>query len=126
MLFAMGGVERLGNFGGKDDEHLEGKRTLRDELFQSGAFEKFHSDEGLAIFLAYVINGADIGMVQRRSGLRFALESSERAGVVADIFGKEFQCDVAAEAIVFGFVDDTHPAASKALQNAIVRESLAQ
>ena len=82
--------------------------------------EEFHGDEGLAVFFADVVNRADVRMVERGSGLRFALEASERARVVADVFRKKFQRDVAVEAIVFGFVDDAHAAGTEAFENAVM------
>jgi len=38
---------------------------------------KFLPDEGMAIVLPDVVDGADVGAVQSRSGLRFSLETGE-------------------------------------------------
>src|SRR5215472_2778318 len=45
--------------------------TLRNDVLQRSAFQKFHSDERSAIFLADVINGADVGVVQCGRRLSF-------------------------------------------------------
>jgi len=39
------------------------------------AFEVFHDDETLAFILVHVIDGADMGMIQRGRRPRFTLES---------------------------------------------------
>jgi hypothetical protein len=45
-------------------------------MLERRAIEKFHGDESLAILLADVVNGADIGVVQRGGGLSFTLKAS--------------------------------------------------
>jgi len=45
--------------------------TLRDDVLQRSAFQKFHSDERSAVFFADVMNGADVGVVQCRRRLSF-------------------------------------------------------
>lgn len=41
------------------------------------ALQKFHHQVWLTLMLADVVNGADIGVVQRRGGARLALEPFE-------------------------------------------------
>ena len=124
-VLLVSGVERVGNFDAERDEHFKCDRVMRDELFERGALQELHRDEGLAVFFANVVNRADIRMIERGGGLRFALEAREGARVGADIFGKEFQRDAAMEAIVFGFVDDAHAAGAEAFGDAVVREGFA-
>jgi hypothetical protein len=116
---------RRGDFYTERDEHFEGERTLDDVVLERGALQEFHGDESLAVFFADVVNRADIRVIERGGGLRFALKASERAGIGADIFRKKFQSDVATEARVFGSVNDSHAAAAEAFKNAIVRKALA-
>ena len=118
-------VERVGNFDPERDEHFKCDRAMRNELFECGALQEFHRNESLAILLADVVNRTDVRMIERGGGLRFALEAGERARIVADIFGEEFQSDVAVEAIVFGFVHNAHAAGAQAFENAVVRQGLA-
>ena len=63
-------------------------------------------------------------MVQRRGGARLAPEALERVRIVGH-FGKELERDEAAELGVFGLVDHTHAAATEFLDDAVVRNSLA-
>ncbi len=48
-----------------------------DAMLQRHAVQKLHDDEGLPLFFADFVDGADVGMVQGGSGLRFALEAAQ-------------------------------------------------
>ena len=74
---------------------------------------------------ADLVNGADVGMIQGRRGTRFAAKTFQRLGILRQIVGKEFQRYKAAEFSVFGFIDYSHPAPAKLLENAVVRDGLA-
>ena len=60
-----------------------------DAVLERLAVEKFHGDEGLAVLFADVVNGADVGMVERGGGLGFALETGEGLGIAGDILAAE-------------------------------------
>ncbi len=93
-------------------------------VLQRQAVQKLHGDERLAVVLANFVDGADIGMVQGRCGLGFALEAGEGLGVLGNIIGQELQGDEAMQLHVLGLVDDTHPAAAELLDDAVVRDGL--
>ena len=79
----------------------------------------------MAVVLADLMDGADVGVVQRRSGAGFAAEAFESLGIVGGIVREKLEGDETAEESVFGFVDHTHPAAAEQFQNAIVGDGLA-
>ena len=108
-----------------DEQGLDFQRAAGDAVLQRQAVQKLHGDEGLAVLLADVVNGADVGMVQGGGGLGFALEAGEGLRVAGNFFGQEFQGDEAMQARVFGFVDDAHAAAAELLDDAVVRDGLA-
>ena len=64
-------------------------------------------------------------MIQRGGRLRFAPETFQRLRVFGDFVGQEFERDKATEPCVLGLVDDTHPAAAELLDDAVVRDGLA-
>ena len=64
-------------------------------------------------------------MVQRGSGLGFAPETLQCLGVLGDIVGQKLQSHKAAKSSVLSLVDDTHPAAAELLDDAVVRDGLA-
>ena len=107
------------------EQGLDVQRAARDAVLQSHALEKLHGDEGVAFVLADVVNGADVGMVQRGGGLGFALETAQRLRVSGDVVGKKFQRDEAVQARVFGLVDNAHAAAAELFDDAVVRDGLA-
>ena len=94
-------------------------------MLQGHAVQKLHGDERLAVLLANFVDRADIGMIQRRSGLRLALKARQRLRVSGNLVGQKLQGDKAAERDVLGFVDDAHPAAAEFLDDAVVRDGLA-
>ena len=78
-----------------------------------------------AIGLADFIDGADIGMVQRRRRPRLTLKALQRRGVFRQLSGQELEGDVAAEVDVLSFVDHTHATAAKLVQDPVVGDGFA-
>ncbi len=108
-----------------------GRRTsvssgrARDSVLQRQAVQKLHGDEGTALLLANVVNGADVGVVQCGRGLGFTLKAGQRLRVAGDFIGQEFQGDKSAQPGVLGLVHHTHPTAAQLLDDAVVRDGLA-
>jgi hypothetical protein len=69
---------------------------------------------------ADVVDGADVGMVQRRSGLGLAAEALQSPGVLGEFFRQELQSNKAGEPGVLGLVYD-----AQLLDDAVVRDGLA-
>ena len=61
-----------------------------DSVLESHTFQIFHGDERHAVLFANVVNGADVGMVQSRSGLCLTLKAVESLGIANDVIGQEF------------------------------------
>ena len=122
--FGMGGIERIGNLDGEPQQRVQFHRTPRDQILQGHALEILHGDKRLAILLANVVDGADVGMVQRGSGLGLALKAAERRGILGHFIGQKLERDKAMQPRVFRFVNHTHPAAAQLLDNAVVRNGL--
>ena len=94
-------------------------------MLQRHAIQKLHGDERLAVLLADFVNGADVGMVQGRGGLGFALKTGQSLRVSGDFLGQELQGHKAVQPGVLGLVDHTHPATAQLLDDAVVRDGLA-
>ena len=120
----MRGIERVGNFDGEPEQRVEFHRTPRDQVLQGHALEILHGDKGLAVFLANVVDGADVGMVQRGRGLGLALKAAERRGILGHFIGQKLERYKAVQPRVFRFVNHAHPAAAQLLDNAVVRNGL--
>ena len=94
-------------------------------MLQRLPFQKFHDDEGLAFVFADVVDRADVGVVEGRSGARLALEPLQGLMILCQFLGQELERHEAAELGVLGLVDHAHAPATQLLQNAIVRNGLA-
>ena len=79
---------------------------------------------GLPVVLADFVNRADIRMVQRRRRPRLALESLSACGSCATSRA-EISAPQAAAVRVLSLVHHAHPAAAKFLDDAVVRDGLA-
>ena len=78
----------------KEDSPVSSGRS-GDQVLQRRAFQKLHRDERLAVLLADVVNGADVGMVQGRGGLRLTLEAVQGLRILGHFVGQELQRDKA-------------------------------
>jgi hypothetical protein len=61
----VGSVQPVGNFAAQRKHLLRIQRTSGDSVLQRHAIKKLHHHEAAAVFLADVVNGTDVGMVQR-------------------------------------------------------------
>ena len=89
-------------------------------MLQRHAIEKFHSDEGLAVLLANVMNRADVGMVQGGSGLCLALEAAERLRIASHLIGQKFESNKPAQPGILGLVNHAHAASTQLLDNSVM------
>ena len=94
-------------------------------VLQRQPVQKLHGNEGFAVLVVNFVDGADVGMIQRGGGLGLALKAAEGLRVFGDVVGQELKSDKAAELHVLGLVDHTHPAAAELLDDAVVRDGLA-
>ena len=80
-------IQRIGDLNSQGQQFVQRQRLAVDVLLQRHSVEELHGDEGLAIVFIDFVNGADVGMVQGRGGLRLALKAAERLLVFGDIIG---------------------------------------
>src|SRR5438270_12397734 len=91
-------------------------------MLQRNAVQKFHSNECLPILLADVMNRADVRVIERRRGLRFALKTGECLRVTGDIFWQELESDETVQPRVLCLVHYTHATTAELLDDAVVRD----
>ena len=121
----MGRIECVGNLQRRFQREFQVKGLAGDAFAKRLTFQHLHGDEGAARVFANLINGADIRMIQRRSGARFALKALQRLRIFSEHIGQEFQCDPPAKAKVFGSIHLAHSSSPESAQNAIVRDRFA-
>ena len=110
---------------GKRQDQFSSHRTAGDAVLERHAVEKFHRDEGLPVLIVNLVDGADIGVVQGGSGLRFPLKAAKSLGIFGDLVRKELQGNKAVQLYIFRLIDHAHPATAESLDDAIVRNGLA-
>src|SRR5260370_34650193 len=93
-------------------------------MLQRHAVEELHSDEGVTVLLADIVNCADVGVIQSRGGLGFALEAGKCLRVTRHFVWKKLQGDEAMQPGVLGFVDHAHPAADEFLNDAVMGDGV--
>ncbi len=125
MPLTVRGLEPFGDFDRERQQTLYVHGTAGDAMLQGYAVQKFHGNERLLAVLADFVDGADIGMVEGRSGASLAAEALQRLRVARHFVGKELEGDEAAEVGVFGLVDYSHAAAAEFVDDAVVRDGLA-
>ena len=122
---AMRGVECIGNFDGQPEQYLVLDRLSADGVFERHAIQKLHRDKSAAVCLAYVVNRANVGMVESGGRLRFPLKARQRLGIAGYFLRQELERHKAMQPGVFGLVDNAHPAAAKLFHDAVVGNSFA-
>ena len=110
----MRGVERVGDLDGEVEQSwLRQRRPPPARACSVCPSSSSIDQEALALVLAEVVDRADVRMVQRRGGARFALEALDRAAAsCVSRAGQELERDVPSEPQVLGAIDDAHPAAA--------------
>ncbi len=123
-VLGMRRVQRVGNLGADREQGLQLQRPPADAVLQGIAIQKLHDDEPLPLMAGNLMDGADVGMVQGRSGPGFAAKALQRLGIVGHFVGQKLQSHEAAKHEVFGLVHHAHAPAAQLFQDAIVRDGL--
>ncbi len=61
----------------KSQQRFQSPSGAVDDVLQRRAFQKLHGDEGFAVLFTDVVDGADVGMVQRGGGFGFPPKAFE-------------------------------------------------
>src|SRR3954469_9062566 len=75
----------------------------------------------LMLVLFNGVNGADIRVVQSRSGASLPLKALERMRVLRQFCRQKLKCDPPPQLGVFRFVDNAHAAASQLAGDSVMR-----
>src|ERR1700737_3742963 len=88
-----GDVQRGGNADGERQQDFRLKRTPRDAVLQPHSVQTLHDNEGLSLVLPNLVDGANVGMVERGRCPSLASEAFQRLRVLRHIVGQELQGD---------------------------------
>ena len=118
----VGRIQPLGHIDGDLEDLLGLHGAALDEVLEGLPFQELHGDERPSVVGADLVNGADVGMIQRRSRARFQPEPFQRAVFLHEFVGQELQRHEPPKFEVLGFVDQAHTPTSEQLQNPVVRD----
>ena len=101
------------------------RRSIGNAPALSWSFSDWPSSHSMAMngvprVLGDFVDGADVRMIERRGGPRFAAEPFDRGRVGVDRRGQELQRHLASERQILGEVDNAHPAAAKQRLDSVV------
>ena len=94
-------------------------------MLQRGAFHEFHGNKCLAVLLANFVDGADVGMIERRRRASLSSKALQHLRILCQLIGEKLERDKAAKEEILGFVDNTHAAATQHFDDSIVGDGLA-
>ncbi len=120
----MRGIQTVGRLNRQRQQSLVIQRLARDEMLQGDAVEKLHGNERLLAMFTDFVDGADIGMIQRRRRARLPAKAFQRLRVARKFIRQKFEGNKAAQLGVLRLIDHTHAAATQLFDNAVVRDGL--
>jgi len=118
-------LQPVGNLDPQFQHLLDLQPSGGQPLAQRLAFQALHGDEEPAFLLPDFVNRAYAGMIQRRGGPRLTPEAFHKLAVLGQCVGQELERHAAAKLGVLGLVHHAHAPAPELLNNAIVRNCLA-
>src|SRR6266852_2956574 len=121
----MGSVQSIGDLDSQIEHRLDFQRLATDLAPEGLPLQQFHGDEGSSLGLVNLVDGADVRMIQGRGSLGFALKTAECLRVFGYVIGQELESNKPAEFYVLSLVNHTHPSATELLNDAVVRDDLA-
>ncbi len=104
---------------------LQAFQFLQD-LVEAQPLDELHDVVTHSVVFADAEDRNDVGVVQLRRRLRFALEATPRPGVLLELFGQDLEGDVPAERDLLRLVDDAHAATADLADDAVVAQALEQ
>ena len=119
----MSGVERVGDPGQEADHTARGEGTVPgDERVEVRAFDVAHGQEELALGLAGLEDGHDVGVVDRGREARLREEPGAELGIGGDLRREELEGDLAVERLLRGQPDRAHAAAAEQPLEPVARQ----
>ena len=115
----MRGGEAFRNLLEDREGFIDGKRSVRQPLFERLAFDELHDQEEPLRFLE-AVERRDVRMIERRDDLRLALETFLPLRVARESFGQDFDGDLALQLAVASAIDLTHAARSDGRKDLVV------
>ena len=118
----VGRGEPVGDLAREIEELARRQRSLRDQIREGLAFHELHRHPGHGLRLADVVDGDDVGIVERGRSLGFALESRQVRGIGREIRRKHLDRHAPIEPGIARRVDFPHSACADRRQDFVGAE----
>ena len=92
------------------DRFIDGDSPLLDPLGKRRSFDELENERFYAVRVFETVDARDVRVIQRREQFRFTLETRQALVVAGELFGKDFDRDVAIELRIAGAVHLPHAA----------------
>ena len=115
-------VERVGHLDAHIQHRVQAQRAPTEAILQRRALQVLHGDERSPVLFADVVDGADVGVVERRCGAGLALKTAQRLGITRQFSRDELERNGTVQAQILGLVHHAHAAAAEPRDDAVVRE----
>jgi hypothetical protein len=114
--------QRVRDLGGDAERLGDGQALLRDRLAQGLAAQVLHHDEVEAVVVRDVVDGHDVGVIERGRRARLAEEAGPARRVARTVGGQDLERDEAVEPGIAGLVHDGHASLAQLLHDLVVEE----
>ena len=104
----VGGGEGVGDLGGVVDDLGDAEAAAGDEFVEGAAGDELHDDDVHAGFVDDVMDGDDVGVVERGGGLGFLEEALAEGGIGGLVGAEDLEGDRAIELEVARFIHFAH------------------
>ena len=118
------GGERIEDLDAEIECALRRQRTGLQQFVERLPLEQLANQKDVAILLAGIMNGADVGMADQRGDARLALESLTRAGLTREFGQQDLDRHVAVEAQIAATIDHRVAIAPEALRQPVVGKNV--
>ena len=115
----MGSFEGLRDLSGTRQRFVQREGTLCNAVGERGSLNQFKDERVDAMRFLDAENRGDVGMVQRRKNLRFALEPSEAVRIEREKVRENLESDVPMQSGIVAPIDLSHPTRANELADFI-------
>ena len=105
----VGGRQSIRHLHGVFDDFALGQRAAIEDGAKAFPLEKLRNQEGGPHVLADVVDGENVGMIERGDGLRFLFETAKAIRIVIERFREDLQGDIASEPSVTSTSENFSP-----------------
>jgi hypothetical protein len=116
-------AKRVRDLNGQLDGLIEWQRTPLESRSKRLTFQILHDEEVDATFMANVVKGADVRMIQRRDCAGFTLKSLMNSRVIRDTCGQHLDGNCPVQARVAGAINLAHAACAEGADDFVRAEA---